>query len=116
MSMYTDVAGQEKGNKERCECNSQTVAHYGLSWGLEEKWYGTYTDKPDGSQNQSAENMMANFSGSGLPIFRYSSAFERGELRSKGGGKKSLHFYGTIRDKEQTSWSSWYSTSSDKWW
>ena len=35
---------------------------------------------------------MANFLGSGHPIFRASSAFERGELRSKGGGKKSLHF------------------------
>ena len=32
------------------------------------------------------------FSESGRPIFRASSAFERGELRSKGGGKKSIHF------------------------
>ena len=32
------------------------------------------------------------FSGSGHPIFRASSAFERGELRSKGGVKKPIHF------------------------
>ena len=38
---------------------------------------------------------MANFSGSGHPIFRASSAFERGELRSKGGDKKSIHFNGS---------------------
>ena len=37
---------------------------------------------------------MANFSTSGHPIFRASSAFERGELRSKVGSKKSLHFNG----------------------
>ena len=37
---------------------------------------------------------MTNFSESGHPIFRASSAFERGELRSKAGGKKSKHFNG----------------------
>ena len=37
---------------------------------------------------------MTNFSDSGHPTFRASSAFERGELRSKGGGKKSFHFNG----------------------
>ena len=38
--------------------------------------------------------MMLNFSGCGHPIFHASGAFERGELRSKGGGKKSIHFNG----------------------
>ena len=65
-----------------------------LGPGSEEKRCGTCTNRPDGSWNQSAENTMANFSGSGHPIFRASSAFERGELRSKGGGKKSIHFNG----------------------
>ena len=41
-----------------------------------------------------AEEMRANFSRSGPPIFRASRAFERGELRSKRGGKKSTHFNG----------------------
>ena len=36
--------------------------------------------------------MMVNFSESGHPIFRASSAFGRGVLRSKGGGKKAIHF------------------------
>ena len=71
-----------------------------LGPGSEEKWYGTYTDRTDGSWNQSAENMMANFSGSGHPIFRASSAFERGKLRSKGGGKKSIHFDGSHENIE----------------
>ena len=42
-----------------------------------------------------AEKMMAHFSGSGHPIFRASSAFERRKLRSNGGGKKSIHFNGS---------------------
>ena len=84
MPMYSDIAWQEKGNKERCEYNSQTVANCARKfprghWSFlrpasEEKWYGTYTDKPDASWN------------------RASIAFERGEFRSKGGGKKSIHF------------------------
>ena len=59
MSMYNDIAWQEKGNKDRCEYNSQTVANYArkfprghwsfLGPGSEEKWCGTHTDKPDGS-------------------------------------------------------------------
>ena len=105
MSMYNDIEWGAKGNKERCEYNSQTVAndvrrfprgHWSfLEPGLEEKWYGTYINRLDGSWNQSAENMMANFSGSGHPIFRVSSAFGRGELRSKEGGKESIHFNGS---------------------
>ena len=35
---------------------------------------------------------MVNFSESGHTIFRASSAFGRGELRSKVGGKKAIHF------------------------
>ena len=36
----------------------------------------------------------------GQPIFRASSALERGELRSKGGGKKSIHFNGSHENIE----------------
>ena len=94
MSMYNDIAWQEKGNTARCVYNSQTVANYArklprghwsfLGSGSEEKWYGTYIDKHDGSWDQTALKMMANFSESGHPIFRASSALQRGELRSKG--------------------------------
>ena len=79
MSVYNDIEWGAKRNKERCEYNSQTVANYAREFprghwsflrpGSEEKWYGTFTDKPDGSWNRSAENMMANFSGSGHSYF-----------------------------------------------
>ena len=109
MSMYNDIAWQEKGNTERCDYNSQTVANYArkfprdwsfLGPGSEKKWYGTYTHKPNGSWDQTAENMMANFSESGHPIFRASGALERGELRSEGHGKKSFYFNGTDENIE----------------
>ena len=41
-----------------------------------------------------------NFTDSGHPIFRASSAFERGESRSKGGRKKSIHFNGSDENIE----------------
>ena len=58
-----------------------------LGPGTEKKWVGTDTDKPDGSWDRVAEEIMLNFSDSDHPIFRASIAFERGELRSKGGGR-----------------------------
>ena len=39
---------------------------------------------------ESAEDMMLNCSGSGHPVFRGSSALERGDLKSKGNGKLSF--------------------------
>ena len=110
MSMNNDIAWDAKGNQERCEYNSQTVAnyarkflrgHWSFLWpGSGKKWYGTYSDKPDGSWDKTAENMMKNFSDSGHPKFRASSVFERGELRSKGGGRKSFRFNGSDKNIE----------------
>ena len=71
-----------------------------LEPGAEKKWYGTYTDKPDESWDRMAEEMMLNFSDSDHPIFRAFSAFERGELRSKGGRTKSIHFNGSDENIE----------------
>ena len=44
--------------------------------------------------------MLLNFAGSGHPIFRGTSALERGELRSKENGKKSIHFIGSTQNIE----------------
>ena len=38
---------------------------------------------------------MLNFADSGHPVFRASSALERGDLRSKGKGVKTIHFNGS---------------------
>ena len=39
--------------------------------------------------------MMLNFAESGHPVFRASSALERGELKSEGKGVKSIHCNGS---------------------
>ena len=64
----------------------------GLGAWLRRKMYGTYTHKLDGAWDRTTEEMMAYFHRFGYLIFCASSAFARGELRSKGGGKKSIHF------------------------
>ena len=39
-----------------------------------------------------AEKMMLTFAESGHPVFRATSPLSRGQLKSKGGGKLSIHF------------------------
>ena len=53
---------------------------------MEKKWYGTHTYKSDRRSNQIAEQMTALCTKSGHPVFRASSALNRGTLKSKGGG------------------------------
>ena len=84
MSMYNDIAWGEKGNTGRGEYNSQTVADYArrfprghwsfLGPGSEKKWYGTYSDNPDGVWEKSAADMMLEFGETIHPLFRASSA------------------------------------------
>ena len=78
--------------------NSRQVANYArrfhrghgscLGAGSEKKWYGTYSDKPDGVWDKNAE-MMIEFSETAHPVFRASSALERVELPSKGVSKNT---------------------------
>ena len=110
MSMYNDIAWGDNGNTERCEYMSKTIADYArkflrghwcfLGSGSEKKWYGTCTNRPNGSWDRMAEDIMRNFTDSCHPIFRASGAFERRELRSKGGRKKSIHFNGSDENVE----------------
>ena len=47
-----------------------------LEPGSETKWYSTYNERPQGEH----------------PVFRAKSPLSRGTLKSKGGGKLSIHF------------------------
>ena len=62
--------------------------------GSEKKWYGTYSHKPNGEWDTTAEGIMLNLAESGHPKFRATGALERADIRSKGKGKKSIHFNG----------------------
>ena len=66
-----------------------------LGPGCEKKWYGTRVNKPNDEWNRVAEIMMINFAESGHPFFQATSPLERGELKSKGDGKKTIHYNGS---------------------
>ena len=51
-----------------------------------------FFDRPQGEWDIVAELMMIKFGESGHPVFRATSPFSRGTLKSKGGGKLSIHF------------------------
>ena len=75
--------------------------HWSFQWpGSEKEWHGTYDCKPDGSWNRTSQKMLQNFAGSGHRIFRCASALERGELRSKEGGKTSIQVNGSTQNIE----------------
>ena len=96
---------KKRGNKENYFANALRVTEYARRfrrghWSFlvtdsEKKWYGTHVNKPDGEWDKTAEAMMLNFAESGHPAFRACSALEKGELKSKGKGVKTIHFNGT---------------------
>ena len=63
-----------------------------LGLGSELKWYSTNKERPGGEWDRVAELMMIKFRESGHPVFRATSPLSRGTLKSKGGGKLSIHF------------------------
>ena len=78
---------------------SHVVANYALRFPRGD-WSLMGPDKPDGVWDKTAEKMMIEFSETAHPIFRASSALERGELRIKGGGKKTVHSNGGEQNVE----------------
>ena len=64
------------------------VIHWSWFW---EKWYSISKDSPQGIWDNIAEKMLLEFAESGCPIFRATSPLSRGQLRSKGHGKLSIH-------------------------
>ena len=102
MSMFNDISWGSKDNKKECESNAQLVSLYAkrfgagqwsfLGPGSEKKWYSISEDSPQGERDRMAEKMMVTFAESGHPVFRSTSPLSRGVLKSKGGGKLSIHY------------------------
>ena len=55
------------------------------------KWYPS-ENSPQGAWDHIAEEMLLEFAESGHPIFRATTPLSRGQLKSKGRGKLSIHF------------------------
>ena len=101
MSMFNDISWGSKDNKKESESSAQLVSLYAkrfgtVQWsflgpGSEKKWYSISEDSPQGEWDRIAEQMMLTFAESGHPVFRSTSPLSRGVLKSKGGGKLSIH-------------------------
>ena len=63
-----------------------------LGPGSEKKWDSTHDSRPQGEWDRVAELMMIKFSERGHPVFRATSPLSRETLKTKGGGKLSIHF------------------------
>ena len=62
------------------------------SWFREKVLFYQSEDSPQGEWDKMAEKMMVTLAESGHPVFRATSPFSRGQLKSKGGGKLSTHY------------------------
>ena len=102
MSMFNDISWRSKDNEKECESSAQLVSLNAkrfsagqwsfLGPGSEKKWYSTHEYSPQGEWDRVAEQMMLTFAESKHPVFRSTSPLSRGVLKSKGGGKLSIHY------------------------
>ena len=101
MSMFNEISWRSKDDKKECfEANAQIVSRYAKKFRAGrcsflrprsgEKWSSTSEDSPQGEWDKMAENMLT-FAESGHPVFRVTSPLSRGQLKSKGHGKLSIH-------------------------
>ena len=101
MSMFNDISCDRYDNKDECLKNEdfvKTIAkRFGIGqWsfigpGSEKKWYPS-ENSPQGEWDHVAEDTLLRFAESGHPIFRATTPLSRGQLKSKGKGKVSIHF------------------------
>ena len=105
MSMFNDISWRSRDNEKECESNARFVSLYAkrcgrgqwpfLGVGSEKKWYSsTSEDSPQGEWDKIVEKMMLEF-GEKQTSSR-SCPLSRGQLKSKGGGKLSIHFCAVV--------------------
>ena len=102
MSMFTDISWASQDNEQECELSADLVSIFAtrfppgrwsfLGPGSEKKWYSTHGSRPQREWDRVAELRMIKFGESGHPVFHATSPLSQGTLKSKGGGKLSIHF------------------------
>ena len=95
----TTSHGDLPDNEKECESNAQLVSFCKEIWnmsflgpGSEKKWSSISEDCPQGEWDRIAEKMMLEFSESRHPVFCATSPLSRGQQKSKGCGKLSMHY------------------------
>ena len=103
MSMFNEISWGSRDNKVGCESHAKLVSlkmqedleqdngHFSV---LVQRKSGVLSVKTVHKVNgtKMAELMMITFRERGQPVFRATSPLSRGELKSKGGGKLSIHY------------------------
>ena len=99
--MFNDIFCDRYDNKDECLRNANIVTTFAGRFGIgqwsfigagsEKKWYPS-ENRPQGAWDHIAEDMLLEFAESGHPIFRATTPLSRGQLKSKGRGKLSIHF------------------------
>ena len=102
MSVFNDISCGSKDNEKECLANAKLVSLHARRFGKgqwsfvgpgsEQKWYCVREDSPRGVWEILAERMLVEFAESGCPILRATSPLSRGQLKSKGHGKLSIHY------------------------
>ena len=102
MSMFNDIISGNKDNEREYNANATLVSIFAkrfspgrwsfLGPGSEKQWYSTDNERPGGEWDRVAELIMIKFGESEHPVFRSTSPLSRGVLKSKSGGKLSIHF------------------------
>ena len=101
MLMFNDISCDRKGNKDECLANAGVVKVLAIRFGVgqwsfigpgsEKMWYSA-ENSPQGAWDNIAEEILLEFAESGHPTFRATTPLSRGQLKSKGHGKLSIHF------------------------
>ena len=97
MSMLNDISWGSKDDDKECEANLSMQRNSEQDKGLlgpvsEKKWSSISEDSPQGEWDKIVEQMMVTLAESGHPVFRATGPLSRGVLKSKGGGKLSIHY------------------------
>ena len=100
-SMFNDISCDRNDNKDECLKNADFVKTFAKRFGIgqwsfigpssDKKWYSS-ENSPQGTWDHIAEGMLLEFAESAHPIFRATTPLSRGQLKSKGRGKLSIHF------------------------
>ena len=101
MPMFNDISCDRKGNKDECVANAKVVSILAKKFGFgqwsfirpssEKKCYSA-ENSPQRAWDNIAEEMLLEFAEIGHPTFRATTPLSKGQLKSKGHGKLSIHF------------------------
>ena len=110
MSMFNDISCGTKDNETECLANAKLVSLYARRFGKgqwsfigpgsEKKWYSISEDSPQGIWDKIAERMLLEFAESECPIFCATTPLSRGQLKSSGRGKLSIHYAADLETVE----------------